>query len=148
MKVSGGVIGGRGQMRSLGAFLIAEVAFVTVLLVATTLVITSFVIVSTADLGFDRRDVMTFDVAKSLQAVPKAERPAAAMAFLADVLDRARTAPGVASAGLITGGSAPLGGNSTRYSVTIPGVGEATGADMFETRGVSRSTSPPWACAC
>jgi predicted permease len=137
MKLGGGVIGGRRQAQSLAAFLVAEVAFVTVLLVATTLLVTSFVLVTTADLGFDRHDVMTIDVSKSVQSVPKSDRQAAGVSFFADVLDRARAVPGVRSAGVIGGGTAPLGGGSTRYSLIIPGVGEVKGEDSFETRGVS-----------
>jgi predicted permease len=137
MKVGGGVIGGRRQAQALGAFLVAEVAFVTVLLVATTLVVTSFVLVTTADLRFNRHDAITIDVSRSVQSVPKNDRQAAGSAFFADVLDRARAVPGVKSAGLIAGGTAPLGGGSTRYSLVIPGVGEVKGEDGFETRGVS-----------
>lgn len=141
MKTGGAVIGGR-QTRSLGAFLVGEVAFVTVLLVATILVVTSFVAVTTADLGFDRHDVMTMYVSKSLQGVPKPDRRAVASVFFADVLERARAVPGVKVAGLIGGGSAPLGGASVRYSLVIPGVGELSGEDSFETRGVSPEYFP------
>lgn len=125
------------RQRSLGAFLVAEVAFVTVLLVSSTLIVTSFVVVTTADLGFDRRDVITFSVSNPLEAVPKTDRPDAAAMFFADLLDRVRAVPGVRTAALVSSGSAPLGGNSVRYSIVIPGVGELKGADMFETRGIS-----------
>jgi putative ABC transport system permease protein len=137
MKVGGAVIGGRRQQRSLGAFLVAEVAFVTILLVATTLAVTSFVVVTTADLGFDRQDVMTISVSNPMPDVAKSDRQAAAAVFFDDVLDRVRAVPGVKAAGLVSSGSAPLSGNSVRYSVVIPGVGELRGADMFETRGAS-----------
>jgi hypothetical protein len=60
------IIGGGRQARSPGAFLVAEVAFVTILLVAAILVVTSFVVVTTADPGFDRRDVMMIDVARGI----------------------------------------------------------------------------------
>jgi hypothetical protein len=46
----------------LTAFLVADVAFVSILLVTTTLVVTSFVAIVTADLGFDRRNVMHFGI--------------------------------------------------------------------------------------
>ena len=137
IKVGGAVIGGRRQQRSLGGFLVAEVAFVTILLVATTLAVTSFVVVTTKDLGFDRHDVMTIYVSHPMPNVEKADRQAAAAVFFADVLDRVRAVPGVKTAGLVSSGSAPLSGNSVRYSVVIPGFGELRGADMFETRGAS-----------
>jgi predicted permease len=141
MRVGGAIIGGRRQERSLAAFLMAEVAFVTVLLVATTLAVASFVLVTTADLGFDRRNVMAIEVSKSLQGVPDDDRRAAAAAFFADVLDRARAVPGVTAAGLV-GGFAPLSGSSIRYSIVIPGIGELEGEDMFETREVSPEYFP------
>jgi putative ABC transport system permease protein len=137
MKFGGAVIGGRRQQRSLGAFLVAEVALVTILLVATTLVVTSFIVVTTADLGFDRHDVMTIDVSKPMQDVAKSDRQAVAAVLFAEVLDRVRAVPGVKAAGLVSSGSAPLSGNSVRYSVVIPGVGDLRGTDSFETRGVS-----------
>lgn len=137
IKVSSAVIGGRRQARSLGAFLVAEVAFVTILLVATTLVVTSFVVVTTADLGFDRRDVMTIDVSKSLPGITQPEREVAASLFFADVVDRVRAVPAVKQVALISGSSAPLGGNSSNYSMVIPGIGELRGADMFQTHDVS-----------
>lgn len=137
IKMGGAVIGGRRQQRSLGAFLVAEVAFVTILLVATTLAVTSFIVVTTADLGFDRHDVMTIYASHPMPNVAKSDRQAAAAVFFADLLDRVRAVPGVKAAGLVSGGSAPLSGTSVRYSVVIPGVGELRGADMFETRGAS-----------
>jgi predicted permease len=137
LKAGGGVVSGRRQTRMLGAFLSAEVAFVTVLLVATTLVVTTFVLITTADLGIDRRNVMTIRVSKSLPGVSREARHAATQEFFRDVLDRAQAVPGVLHVAMIAGGSAPLGGGSTRYSLIIPGVGDLQGDESLETRRVS-----------
>jgi putative ABC transport system permease protein len=141
IRVGGGVIGGRRQGRSLGGFLIAEVAFVTVLLVATTLVVTSFVAVTTVDLGFERRNVIALGLQKSLRDVPREQQKAARTALFDDAIARARAVPGVTHVGLIDS-SEPLAGGGTRYSLVIPGMGELTGADMFEKRAISPEYFP------
>jgi putative ABC transport system permease protein len=136
LRSGGGLIGGQRQARSLGAFLVAEVAFVAVLLVVTTLVVASFVAITTMDLGFERRNVIALFVEKSGRDVPRDQQRAEAAGFFEDVLGRVRAVPGVTHVGLIDS-SEPLGGGSTTYSLVIPGIGELNGADMFETRGVS-----------
>jgi predicted permease len=137
MKSGGGaVVGERRRRRSLGAFLVAEVSFISVLLVATTLVVTSFLIVTTADLGFDRRNLMWVQFSQSLKEVPELERLAVATVFRADLLDRVQATPGVASAALITSGL-PLSRSTTRYSIEVPGLGEVRGDDMPLTHEVT-----------
>jgi predicted permease len=136
MKASGGsVIGGRRRDRSLSAFLVADVAFVCVLLVATTLVVTSFVMVTTADLGFDRHNVMTIEYRRALTALAAADRPAAAASLRADLVERARSVPGVTAAAI--SGVAPLAGGPARYRLTIPGFGDTKRDDMLDTQPVS-----------
>lgn len=138
MRAGGGpIIGGRRRDRALAAFLVADVAFVCVLLVATTLVVTSFVLITTADLGFDRRNVLTFGYRHSLDAVAEVDRPAAAAALRGDVLDRAKSVPGVIAVAISTNGGPPLSGGHVRYSISIPGVGEITRDDWMETRMVT-----------
>jgi putative ABC transport system permease protein len=137
MKGGGPVIGERRGDRSLAAFLVAEIAFVCVLLVATTLVVTSFVLVATADLGFNRENVMTIGYQQSFANVSEAHRPAAAVALRADLLDRAKSVPGVTNVAIAANGPVPLSGGGVRYSITIPGVGETTGDNMLETRLVT-----------
>ncbi len=138
MKASGGpLIGGRRRERSLSAFLVADVAFVCVLLVATTLVIASFIVTTTAELGFDRQNVMTISFRRSLEQVAETDRPAAAAALRADLLDRSRSVPGVTHVAISASNSSPLSGSSSRYSLTIPGIGETRGDDMLETNMVT-----------
>jgi predicted permease len=138
MKTGGGaVIGGQRRNRLLSVFLVADVAFVCVLLVATALVITSFILVTTADLGFDRRNVMTFPYERALQEVNEADRSAAAAVLRTELLNRARSVPGVISAAIATNASTPLSGGSVRYSIDIPGFGQTTREDWPETRMVT-----------
>jgi predicted permease len=75
----------RGRWR--GGFLVAQVALVGVLLVVTTMVVTSFVRLTTADLGFDRTNLIevraasirgaSADVLSAVGAVPAVEAVAA-----------------------------------------------------------------------
>ena len=59
------------RQRWRAAFAIAQVACVSVLLVGATLIMASFIRVTTADLGFNRFDVLVV----SPDGVPKAVRP-------------------------------------------------------------------------
>jgi putative ABC transport system permease protein len=138
MKASGGpLIGGRRVDRPLAAFLVAEVTAVCILLVAATLVIRSFVLITTADLGFDRRNVFTIGYQRSVKEIPPAARSIAAAALRSELLARARSVPGVTDAAISTNGLVPLAGGGVTYSLVIPGVGD-TGLDgMLETRFVT-----------
>lgn len=130
-----GSLGGRRRLRTLKTLLTAEMAFVTTLLVASTLLITSFIRVSTVDLGFDRHDVVTASFYKDLRSVPPAGQTAATTAILVDVLARAERIPGVKKAAILQNGM-PLSGSSVRYSINIPGRGD-TKTDMLEKRDVT-----------
>lgn len=87
---------GIGRRRWRAAFVIAEVAFVSALLVGATLIISSFVRVTTADLGFDRSNLL-YVRGTSVGA----EETAA-------VVDRLRSLPGVTAVGSVANGSPPL----------------------------------------
>jgi putative ABC transport system permease protein len=104
------------------------------LLADLLVVVTSFIRIMTADLGFDRHDVVTFAVSKSLGAVPKETRAAAADAFLNDVIDRAAAVQGVVAAAVVRDGI-PLSGSSVQYSVVLPN-GVDTG-DVFDFHPVT-----------
>lgn len=124
------VIGGRGQGRWLGVLLVMEVAFVAVLLVGTGLVVATFVRVMTTDLGFDRRDVVTFAVSKPLTGVPADQRAPTVEAFLNAVRDRVQAVPGVTSAAVIQDG-VPMSGGSAQYSIKLPNGTETGDTLMF-----------------
>ena len=103
---------GRARWRT--AFLVAQVAFVGLLLVATTLFVTSFIRVTTWDLGFERRQLLTATVTSLTAPVM-------------DVLRAVKEVPGVVSAGAFANGSAPLviaagfGGGLSGTSIARPG---------------------------
>ncbi len=88
---------GIGRRRWRAAFVVAEIAFVSVLLVGATLIITSFIRVTAADLGFDRSNLLFVD---GDAGVEPAETSLA--------IERLQTLPGVAAVGAITLGSPPL----------------------------------------
>jgi predicted permease len=111
---------GAGRLRSFKTFLIVEMTFVSILLVASALLITSFIRITTADLGFDRRNVVAYFINKSLIPVPEADQPLAAHAFLTDLFDRVRHTSGVKDVALISNGM-PLSGERTQYSIAAPG---------------------------
>ena len=137
VKDSGGaVVGGRRRNRMLATFLVADISIVCVLLVATTLVVASFIFITTADLGFDRRTVMRLDYVRYLTDIAPSDRRAANSALRADLLERASAVPGVAAVAIMSGGT-PLSGGATRYSIIIPEFGETKGDDMLDRRAVT-----------
>jgi predicted permease len=138
MKQGGAAIGpARGRARWQRFLLVAELAFVVTLLVATALFVTSFINVVRADLGFARHNLVGFPVrSASLAALPETERPAAGATFVSDILARAMAVPGVTGAAIGNGGL-PLFGNISSYGVDIPGYGRTTGADSMVLRGVT-----------
>ena len=108
-----GSLAARGRRgRILPAFLVANLALVSMLLAATTLVVGTFIRLMTADLGFDRRNVMTVGFEQSLVGVPRRDRSAAAATIRAEVIARARSVPGVVEAAISVGGRVPLSGVS------------------------------------
>jgi predicted permease len=127
---------GQSKARWRSAFLVIEVALVVALLAGTGLFVMSFIRVLTTDLGFDRHNLVRFEVSRSFQEPDDAARSAQQTAFATAAIDRVRQVPGVVRAGIVSGGT-PLSGQSTRYSVVVPGVGEFDGEDMVELRGVT-----------
>ena len=138
MKAAGGpIVGGRRVDRSLALFLVTEVTVVCVLLVAAALVVRSFVEVTTTDLGFVRHDVATISYMRAATATTETARRIEGATLRNQVLATAKAVPGVIDAAIAVNGSVPLSGSSVRYSLVIPGFGEARGDEMFETRFVT-----------
>lgn len=125
-------LAGAGRLRSL--FLVAEVAFVAVLLVGTTLLITSFARVSQVDLGFEPRNFVGFQISPRVDASDDDQRREALRLFYATVLDAVSRVPGIAAAGVVDGGHY-LGGGTVQYP--IAGFGSGRGDDMVEVRAIS-----------
>ncbi|HUF48470.1 MAG TPA: ABC transporter permease [Vicinamibacterales bacterium] len=132
--LSGTLAGGRQWWRSV--FLVAQVAFVGILMVATTLVVSSFVRIVRADLGFDRSHLISVEQMGRFSGTTE------------DVVETLRAIPGVRSVALVTRGPVPLVTNaSASISVRAPGVpdsGPSTTAeyrvvsgDYFATAGIS-----------
>lgn len=130
------VIGGRRRNRVLASLLAGDVALVTVLLVAATLVVSTFVFLTRKDLGFDRQDVATIYLLQSLGDVPPADRFAAGATIATDLIDRASSVPGVLDAAIVVGNSV-LDLNRSGEGLDIPGYDEASGGDMLDRRHVS-----------
>lgn len=128
--------GGR-RYRLLYTFLALDIAFVSVLLVAAGLIITTFIHISRVDLGFTHDNLMTVSYQRMLTDVPQSNRQATVTSLRNELLARARSVPGVANAAVSLGGAAPLSGSSVRYSLIIPGVGETPKDDWLETNMVS-----------
>jgi predicted permease len=121
-----------GRLRSL--FLVAEVAFVATLLVATALLVSSFVRVSQVDLGFEPRNLMGFRLDLGLEGADDERLRELAQTRVADVIERVSGIPGVVAAGVYDGGT-PLTSSGVRYS--IAGFGSERGEDMVDMRAIS-----------
>ena len=138
MSAAGGpIIGGRRVDRSLGAFLVAEVAVVSLLLVAATLVVRSFIAITTADLGFERRNLATVSYMRTAAAPSDAVLRHEGTLMRNELLAAARLVPGVIDAAVAVNGPVPLAGGSVRYSIVVPGYGETLGEDLLEMRIVT-----------
>lgn len=133
MKAGRNVVGDRNADRSLGILLIAEVSFVCVLMVGTTLAVRTFVHVSTMDLGFNRRNVVGLRYVRSVADVPPESLGNTAAALRLNLLERARGVPGVTDAAIEINSGLPLEQGGVRYGFSIPGYGDVKGADMFQT---------------
>jgi predicted permease len=120
---------GPRRTRAFGAFLAADVAFVCALVLVALLVVTTFVRITTADLGFDRENVVYFSYQRSFAGVPASSQPAAIAAFRTELLQRATSVPGVAAAAL-SNSTVPLGGGRVSVSLTVPGRGEIFTHDL------------------
>jgi predicted permease len=113
----------RGRRRVLSGLLTIDVAFVSTPLVAASLIVTSFVIITTMDLGFDRQHVMVAEALKQLTDVPPAARSSTAATIRQEMMARAKATPGVADAAMLFG-VGPLSRSQMGRLVSIPGVHE------------------------
>jgi predicted permease len=121
---------GVGRERWRGIFTVIQVAVISVLLVAAALIVFSFIRVTTADLGFNRSDLLVV----SPTGVPNAVRQ--------DVLNQLRRLPGVSSASAVDYGSPPLmaagfGGGASGTMVRAVGAPAGSKPLLVEYRRVS-----------
>jgi putative ABC transport system permease protein len=110
--------------------LVAEIAFASVLLVATTLFVSSFIRLTRADLGFDRSDLLVVTSLDGLEGT------------ITDVVQRLEAIPGVTAVGGAAAGSPPLvaagfEGGSSGTRLQLPDMPANTGSVAVEFNRVS-----------
>jgi predicted permease len=119
--------GGSGRQRFRSALVVAQIAVALVLLVGAGLLLRSFSLLLSEDVGFDPERVLTFQVS------PAYDEAAGRVGFYREVLERLDALPGVEVAGANT--SPPLSGIqwSTVYTIDglpLPGPGEEPSAEF------------------
>ena len=98
--------------------LLAQVALVTALVVASTLLVGSFINVLRVDLGFSRHNLAGV---RLMPAIPEGPAQAASVRdFYSRVLDAARTIEGVSDVALLAGGQLPLYRGFTTARISAP----------------------------
>jgi len=131
--------GGRGVGWARSSLVVAETALALMLLIGTGLLVKSFAALTAVNPGFSPGGVLTARI-----ALPQARYPdgAARRSFWARLVEKARTMPGVTTAGLTS--NVPFNGNVSSGSYSIlgytPPAGEAlphgrqeiVGADYFK----------------
>lgn len=100
----------------------AEIALAVVLVAGAALMIRSFVRISAVDLGFNPDGVVT------MQVLPLDKSPAAHKEYYVALLQRLRSTPGIASAGIVD--NFALGGGTSYTGVTV--AGKRIGTTVFD----------------
>jgi predicted permease len=111
------------------AFLVAQCAFVIVLLTATTLLVTSFVRVVTTDLGFRRTNIVSVRFWLPYQRLASAEAEPLRAQAQRDIMAEVRGLPNVTAASRIAGGPLPLLDGSAGTTLKQPGDTTSIAAD-------------------
>ena len=117
------------RLRLRNAFVIAQVAGSTLLVVVTAVLVHGFEHVTAVDRGFDARGVDVAEVDVSMAGYSAVTGPR----FVRELLERIRRLPGVESATAADGAPGP--GTNTFAGVTVPGATPQNGAPFF---------SPAW----
>ena len=119
---------GRGRVRSL--LVVSEIALSLVLLVGAGLLIKSFVRLQSVDPGFETQDVLTMTVFLNGKKYPQDEQHPV---FFDQVVERARSLPGVEHVGLVS--NLPISGNWDRLPIYPEGqlidAGEAQDTEEY-----------------
>ena len=128
----------RQRVRS--ALVVAEVALAVVLLVGSGLFLSSFVRLTSVDIGLDHHNVLTVPVYPPFVFSDSAQREAGmarASVLVPQTIERVRQLPGVLKVGGIANGL-PLSGNWSRTSVKVAGrVAEYDDEDSADIRNVT-----------
>ena len=133
---SRGATASAAASRLRNVFVVAEVALSAILLTGAGLLLKSFRLVEHVNPGFNVANVLTANV--SLQNANY--RPAQRQAFIAQVLDRIRTDPGVLAAGAVT--HLPLAGNGPSFDFEV--VGRPPAAPGEESKAQIRCATPDY----
>jgi putative ABC transport system permease protein len=107
---------GHGAQRVRGLLMVSEVALALILLIASGLLIRSFVRLTSVDPGFDPQHVLTERI---MLPLGKYSKPAQQTSFFLNVLERLAQLPGVES--VAAASSPPLTGFMSRASVELEG---------------------------
>src|SRR5262245_12371013 len=118
-----------------GGLVVLEVALSLVLVVGAGLLIRSFLQVRAVDPGFEAENVLPMSIALPQTKYPEQQQVAI---FYKEVLQRAKTTPGVQAAGLIAG--LPLSGSSSTWGFTTEAKPQPTLEEVLE--GANRVISP------
>jgi predicted permease len=113
------------RLRLRNAFVIAQVAFSTLLVVITAVLVHGFDHVTSVDRGFDARGVDVASVDLSMAGYTSITGPR----FARDLVDRVRALPGVETATLAN--RVPGPGTMSLGGVTVPGATPPNGAPFF-----------------
>jgi predicted permease len=117
LKEGGARSGGSPRAARLrGTLLVVEVALALVLVIASVLLVRTFVHMLHADGGFDAEQAVTFEMTLPPSKYAELDQ---IVALYRSTLDRLRALPGVAAAGI--GETVPMGGEGESTGVRIPG---------------------------
>ncbi len=111
-----GATGGSYTNRTRSMLVVAEVALALVLLVGAGLLIQSLMRLQQVAVGFDPRNLLTFNVAKSVDSTTS---PSQTAEFYRQLTERMKALPGVVNASVVF--QLPLGGSGGTTSLVIEG---------------------------
>lgn len=118
-------VAGAGSSRARSAVLVLEVALALVLVIASGLLVRTFLHLARVDAGFNPERALTFELTLPSSSYGDADRIAAVYRTM---LERVRGLPGVASAGI--GETVPMGGAGESTGLRIPHRSPADAAEL------------------
>jgi len=109
---------GRGRRNARGALVVGEIALAVVLLVGAGMMVRTFWNLMRVDGGFDRRQLVTFEIVLPGSSYKIPDRPA----FFARLIDRLEQVPGVHGAAAMSGlpPDRPVDANDTDFEDIVP----------------------------
>lgn len=126
----------RGTQRLRGALVVAEIALAVVLLVGAGLFIGSFAKLTSVDLGFDYRRLLSMNVNVAVVDERFDLANAQGPGYIAQMLEAVRNVPGVVGAEAVSGG-VPIAGGWSRSPIQLPGGPKFEGDHSIDRRTVT-----------